>query len=84
MVSKRTERNGTGMVLSAYVTASNSGTQLVARPLQFALVRGVTKGSNGNLLDLGTYGTTTLDEVRQNQINTHTYQESSRNAFSSG
>ncbi|EJM3908096.1 flagellar hook assembly protein FlgD [Salmonella enterica subsp. enterica serovar Kentucky] len=47
------------------ITASNGGTQLVAQPLQFALVQGVTKGSNGNLLDLGTYGTTTLDEVRQ-------------------
>lgn len=32
------------------ITASNGGTQLVAQPLQFALVQGVTKGSNGNLL----------------------------------
>lgn len=47
------------------ITASNGGTQLVAQPLQFALVQGVTRGGNGNLLDLGTYGTTTLDEVRQ-------------------
>jgi flagellar basal-body rod modification protein FlgD len=36
----------------------------VAQPLQFALV-GVIKGSDGNKLDLGTSGTTTLDEVRQ-------------------
>ena len=47
------------------INASNGATQLVAQPLQFALVQGVTRGSNGNLLDLGTYGTTTLDEVRQ-------------------
>ncbi|WJD48194.1 MULTISPECIES: flagellar hook assembly protein FlgD [unclassified Enterobacter] len=47
------------------INASNGTTQLVAQPLQFALVQGVTRGSNGNLLDLGTYGTTTLDEVRQ-------------------
>lgn len=47
------------------IAASSNGTQLVAQPLKFALVQGVTRGSNGNLLDLGTYGTTTLDEVRQ-------------------
>lgn len=47
------------------INASNGGQQLVAQPLQFALVQGVTKGNNGNLLDLGTYGTTTLNEVRQ-------------------
>lgn len=47
------------------IAASTNGTQLVAQPLKFALVQGVTKGSSGNLLDLGTYGTTTLDEVRQ-------------------
>jgi flagellar basal-body rod modification protein FlgD len=50
---------------SVSIAASTNGTQLVAQPLQFALVQGVTKGSSGNLLDLGTYGTTTLDEVRQ-------------------
>ncbi|CAM3941243.1 flagellar basal body rod modification protein [Shigella dysenteriae] len=47
------------------ITASNGGTQLVAQPLQFALVQGVIRGNSGNTLDLGTYGTTTLDEVRQ-------------------
>ncbi|WP_318389566.1 flagellar hook assembly protein FlgD [Enterobacter sp.] len=47
------------------ISASSGTTQLVAQPLQFALVQGVTRGSSGNLLDLGTYGTTTLDEVRQ-------------------
>ncbi|MGC6744192.1 hypothetical protein ACP0HM_02390 [Escherichia coli] len=31
----------------------------------FALVQGVIRGNSGNTLDLGTYGTTTLDEVRQ-------------------
>lgn len=50
---------------SVSIAASTNGTQLVAQPLQFALVQGITKGSSGNLLDLGTYGSTTLDEVRQ-------------------
>ncbi|XTZ36919.1 flagellar hook assembly protein FlgD [Salmonella enterica] len=47
------------------IAASNGSTQLVAQPLQFALVQGVTRTDDGNELDLGTYGTTTLDEVRQ-------------------
>ena len=47
------------------ISASNGTTQLVAQPLQFALVQGVIRGSDGNKLDLGTSGTTTLDEVRQ-------------------
>ncbi len=47
------------------IAASTGSTQLVAQPLQFALVQGVTLNSSGNVLDLGTYGTTTLDEVRQ-------------------
>ncbi len=47
------------------ISASNGTTQLVAQPLQFAPVQGVIKGSDGNKLDLGTSGTTTLDEVRQ-------------------
>ena len=38
---------------------------MVVQPLQFALVQGVTLGKDGNKLDLGTYGTTTLDQVRQ-------------------
>ena len=50
---------------STAISASNGGTQLVAQPLQFALVQGVIRGNSGNTLDLGTYGTTTLDEVRQ-------------------
>lgn len=47
------------------ISASSGTTQLVAQPLQFALVQGVLTGSDGNKLDLGTSGTTTLDEVRQ-------------------
>lgn len=47
------------------ISASSGSTQLVAQPLQFAMVQGVIRSSNGNTLDLGTYGTTTLDEVRQ-------------------
>ena len=54
--------NGTYKVA---ISASNGTTQLVAQPLQFALVQGVIKGSDGNKLDLGTSGSTTLDEVRQ-------------------
>ena len=47
------------------ISASNGGTQLVAQPLNFAMVNGVVR-SNGNvLLDLGTYGNSTLDEIRQ-------------------
>lgn len=47
------------------IAASSGTTQLVAQPLQYALVQGVTLSDSGNKLDLGTYGTTTLDDVRQ-------------------
>lgn len=47
------------------INASNGGTQLVAQPLNFAVVNGVTLSNGTTLLDLGTYGTTTLDEIRQ-------------------
>lgn len=60
--------DGTAAPDGAYkvtISASSNSTQLVAQPLQFALVQGVTLNSSGNVLDLGTYGTTTLDEVRQ-------------------
>lgn len=60
--------DGTSAPDGAYnvsIAASSGNTQLVAQPLQFALVQGVTRSSTGNLLDLGTYGTTSLDEVRQ-------------------
>lgn len=55
------------------ISASNGGTQLVAQPLQFALVQGVIRGNNGNTLDLGTYGTTTLDVIGNNIANSATY-----------
>ena len=60
--------DGTTAVNGSYnvaIHASNGSTQLVAQPLQFALVQGVIRSNGGNTLDLGTYGTTTLDEVRQ-------------------
>ncbi len=47
------------------IAASSGTTQLVAQPLQYALVQAVTRTSDGSTLDLGTYGNTTLDEVRQ-------------------
>lgn len=47
------------------ISAVNGTTQLVAQPLDYALVTGVTSNSSGSLLDLGTAGTTTLSEVRQ-------------------
>lgn len=47
------------------MTASNGGESLVATPLSYAIVNGVTKGSDGAKLDLGLAGTTTLDQVRQ-------------------
>ncbi|RKQ39084.1 flagellar hook assembly protein FlgD [Enterobacter sp. R1(2018)] len=47
------------------ISASSGSTQLVAQPLNFALVNGVTNSNGSTLLDLGTYGTTTLDEIRQ-------------------
>ena len=34
------------------IAASNGGTQLVAQPLQFALVQGVIRSNGGNTLDL--------------------------------
>ncbi len=47
------------------ISAMNGSTQLVAQPLNFAMVNGVVR-SNGNvLLDLGTYGNSTLDQIRQ-------------------
>ncbi|HKN03906.1 MAG TPA: flagellar hook assembly protein FlgD [Buttiauxella sp.] len=47
------------------INASSGGTQLVAQPLNFALVSGVTLSNGSTLLDLGTYGTSTLDDIRQ-------------------
>lgn len=63
-----TQTDGSNVPDGAYnvsITASNGGTQLVAQPLKFAPVQGVTRNANGNVLDLGVFGTTTLSEVRQ-------------------
>ncbi|CCP02865.1 Basal-body rod modification protein flgD [Erwinia amylovora Ea644] len=47
------------------ISASNGSGQLVAQPLSYALVSGVSSNSGGAVLDLGTMGTTTLEKVRQ-------------------
>lgn len=47
------------------IAASNGNGQLVTQPLNYAYVNGVTKTSTGAVLDLGTLGTTTLENVRQ-------------------
>ena len=47
------------------INATNGGTQLVAQPLNFAMVNGVTLSNGKTLLDLGTYGSSTLDDIRQ-------------------
>ncbi|KFC09376.1 FlgD family flagellar basal-body rod modification protein [Trabulsiella guamensis ATCC 49490] len=60
--------DGSSATDSAYsisVNATSGGTQLTSQPLQYALVQGVIRGANGNTLDLGIHGTTTLDDVRQ-------------------
>ncbi|ATM78001.1 MULTISPECIES: flagellar hook assembly protein FlgD [Serratia] len=46
------------------INAKNGGEQLVAQPLRFAMVNGVTRGTDGAKLDLGVAGTSTLDDVR--------------------
>jgi flagellar basal-body rod modification protein FlgD len=55
----------TDSAYSISVNATSGGTQLTSQPLQYALVQGVIRGANGNTLDLGVYGSTTLDDVRQ-------------------
>ncbi|WP_313438564.1 flagellar hook assembly protein FlgD [Atlantibacter hermannii] len=60
--------DGTAVPDGAYnvtFSASSAGTQLVAQPLNFALVNGVTRSNGNTLLDLGTYGTLAISEVRQ-------------------
>lgn len=47
------------------IAAANATGQLVAQPLNYAYVSGVTTDSSGAVLDLGTMGTTTLANVRQ-------------------
>ncbi len=50
---------------SVAISASNASGQLVAQPLNYALVNGVTNDTSGAVLDLGTMGTTTVANVRQ-------------------
>ncbi|PKH26308.1 flagellar hook assembly protein FlgD [Enterobacterales bacterium CwR94] len=50
---------------SVSIAASNAGEPMVAQALNFALVNGVTKSADGARLDLGTMGSTTLDNIRQ-------------------
>ncbi|MFT4273516.1 MAG: flagellar hook assembly protein FlgD [Pantoea sp.] len=47
------------------IAASDGSTQLVAQPLNYAYVSGVSTTDDTSTLDLGTMGTATLDEVRQ-------------------
>jgi len=47
------------------LAASNGADQLVAQPLNYALVNGVTTDPSGAILDLGTMGTIKLDAIRQ-------------------
>jgi len=50
---------------SVAIAASNGNTQLVAQPLNYAYVNGVSTANNTTKLDLGTMGSASLDEVRQ-------------------
>lgn len=50
---------------SVAIAASNGDTQLVAQPLNYAYVNGVSTANNTTKLDLGTMGSATLDDVRQ-------------------
>ncbi|MCU5775407.1 flagellar hook assembly protein FlgD [Erwiniaceae bacterium BAC15a-03b] len=47
------------------IAASSGSTQLVAQPLNYGLVNGVTTNTDSAVLDLGTLGTATLSDVRQ-------------------
>ncbi|WP_337008984.1 flagellar hook assembly protein FlgD [Pantoea sp. AS142] len=50
---------------SVAISASNGSTQLVAQPLNYAYVNGVSTANDTTKLDLGTMGSATLDDVRQ-------------------
>ena len=50
---------------SVAIAASNGNAQLVAQPLNYAYVNGVSTANNTTKLDLGTMGSATLDDVRQ-------------------
>ncbi|AVF34769.1 flagellar hook assembly protein FlgD [Rahnella sikkimica] len=64
-----TQDDGTAAADGSYtfsINALNNSQQMVATPLNYALVNGVTKDSSGNTaLDLGVRGTATVDSVRQ-------------------
>ncbi len=65
MVPGTTILAGKGAEEGAVTSTTPFGVELQQPADKVTAIQGVTKGSNGNLLDLGTYGTTTLDEVRQ-------------------
>lgn len=50
---------------SVSLAASSGSTQLVAQPLNYAYVNGVSTTDGTTKLDLGTMGSATLDEIRQ-------------------
>ncbi|TDB47572.1 flagellar hook assembly protein FlgD [Photorhabdus khanii] len=59
---------GTTVANGAYkitIAASYKGEQRVYQPLMFAVVKGVTRDADGAKLDLGRFGTVTMDQVRQ-------------------
>jgi flagellar basal-body rod modification protein FlgD len=61
------QEDGTNAPDGAYsvaFSAKSGSEQLVAQPLRFAKVNGVTRGADGAKLDLGMAGAATLDDVR--------------------
>lgn len=63
-----TQDDGTAAPDGSYsfsINALSNGEQMVATPLNYALVNGVTNDTSGAVLDLGVRGTTTLENVRQ-------------------
>ncbi|AKH65546.1 MULTISPECIES: flagellar hook assembly protein FlgD [Photorhabdus] len=63
-----TKEDGTTAADGAYeitIAASYKGEQRVFQPLMFAVVKGVTRDTDGAKLDLGRFGTVTMDQVRQ-------------------
>ncbi|OTA21106.1 basal-body rod modification protein FlgD [Xenorhabdus beddingii] len=62
------DADGKEVVNGAYsftVSASYQDQALVALPLNYAVVNGVTRSEDGTKLDLGLAGTVTMDKVRQ-------------------